>query len=97
MFPEGRRSRDGALGHFQKGAFSIAALNRVPVEVLYINNTDKLFVPGKFFFNTCRRNRITVERVGRINAADDAHFHIQARIMREKAFQIILHRLDAKP
>lgn len=97
VFPEGRRSRDGVLAYFQKGAFSIAAQCRVPVEVLYINNTDKLFIPGKFFFNTCLRNHITVELVGRIDADDAAHSHIQARIMRDKAFQLIQDKLDAKP
>ncbi|MBP7734840.1 MAG: 1-acyl-sn-glycerol-3-phosphate acyltransferase [Spirochaetes bacterium] len=97
IFPEGRRSRDGALGHFQKGAFSIAAQCRMPVEVLYINNSDTLFTPGKFFFNTCLKNRITVERVGRIDPDDTGHSHIQARIMRDKALQLIQHRIDKKP
>ncbi len=66
VFPEGRRSRTGELGAFQKGAFSIAATCNAPVEVLYINNTDRLFVPGKFFFNTCIDTAITVERLGTI-------------------------------
>ena len=38
----------------------------MPVELVYINNTDHLFVPGKFFFNTCVKNTITVERLGAI-------------------------------
>lgn len=71
VFPEGRRSRTGELGPFQKGAFSIAGKCNAPVEVLYINNTDRLFVPGKFFFNTCITNIISVERLGTVTPGDD--------------------------
>src|SRR4030042_1165638 len=51
IFSEGRRSRDGKLGKFQKGAFSIAGKCNVPVELIYIHNTNRLFIPGRFFFN----------------------------------------------
>lgn len=71
VFPEGKRSRTGELGPFQKGAFSIAGKCNAPVEVLYINNTDRLFVPGKFFFNTCITNIISVERLGTVSPGDD--------------------------
>ncbi len=67
VFPEGKRSRDGRLGAFQKGAFTIAGRNKVPVKVLYIHNTDRLFTPGKFFFNTCTRNAVSVELLGTLD------------------------------
>ncbi len=60
IFPEGTRSRDGKMGRLNKGAFKIARMNRVPIYVLEISNTDKLFTPGKFFFNTRSRNTISV-------------------------------------
>ena len=80
IFPEGRRSRDGALGHFQKGAFSIAEKFNYPVEVLYIENTDRLFTPGRFFFNTCLKNVITVEWLGTINPSGDVKKAKELRI-----------------
>ncbi len=95
IFPEGRRSRNGTLGHFQKGAFSIAGKCNMPVEVLYINNTAELFTPGRFFLNTCHKNRITVERVGRIMPDETAHPQVQARIMRDTALQLLQQRMDA--
>jgi 1-acyl-sn-glycerol-3-phosphate acyltransferase len=93
IFPEGRRSRDGKMGKFQKGAFSIAGKYGVPVEVIYINNTSRLFTPGKFFFNTCIKNTITVERLGTIIPGQEAHEG--ARELRDKAFQMYNQRMKA--
>ena len=63
IFPEGTRSRDGTIGRLNKGAFKIARLSRTPIKVMYIRNTDKLFTPGKFLFNTLVSNTITVESI----------------------------------
>jgi 1-acyl-sn-glycerol-3-phosphate acyltransferase len=61
VFPEGTRSRDGKLGILNKGAFKIARICRAPIYVLEICNTDKLFTPGKFLFNTRMKNNISVK------------------------------------
>ncbi len=66
IFPEGTRSRDGKIGHLNKGAFKIARMCGAPVYVLEIRNTDKLFTPGKFFFNTRIHNTISVRIIDRI-------------------------------
>jgi len=66
IFPEGTRSRDGKIGPFNKGAFRIAARCDAPIQVLQIRNTDKLFRPGKFLFNTCVRNDIEVKLIASI-------------------------------
>jgi 1-acyl-sn-glycerol-3-phosphate acyltransferase len=66
IFPEGTRSRDGSISRLNRGAFKIAKLCQTPIKVLYINNTNKLFTPGKFLFNTMVTNTITVEHIAGI-------------------------------
>jgi 1-acyl-sn-glycerol-3-phosphate acyltransferase len=61
VFPEGTRSRDGTIGPFNHGAFKIAKYCRAPIAVLFVRHSDKLFRPGRFLFNTCESNTITLE------------------------------------
>lgn len=46
FFPEGTRSKDGKLGTFKKGAFSIAAKTGVPVVPITLIGTGKIMPPG---------------------------------------------------
>jgi len=63
IFPEGTRSRNGKLGRLNKGAFTIAKRCGAPIEVLMITNTNTLFAPGKFLFNTSVPNAIRIRRI----------------------------------
>jgi len=67
IFPEGTRSRDGRIGSLNKGAFKLAKMCKAPVKVLFIENTEKLFKPGKFLFNAHSPNTITVALAGEMN------------------------------
>ncbi|MDD5206167.1 MAG: lysophospholipid acyltransferase family protein [Desulfobacterales bacterium] len=66
VFPEGTRSRSGAIGKLNKGVFKIAKFCRKPITVLFIRNTDKLFQPGRFLFHTCVSNIVSVQLLGTI-------------------------------
>lgn len=66
VFPEGTRSRNGRIGRLNKGVFKIAKRCHAPIKVLFIQNTDRLFRPGKFLFNTCIPNTIKIELIGNI-------------------------------
>ena len=65
-FPEGTRSRDGTIGPLNQGAFKIARLCKKPIKVLFVRNTNRLFQPGKFLFNTCSGDAITVDLLASI-------------------------------
>ncbi len=68
IFPEGHRSRDGRIGSFDQGAFKIARLCRAAsLKVVHIRNTDRLFPPGRFLFNTSGEIVIDVELAGSLN------------------------------
>lgn len=66
IFPEGTRSRDGKIGELNKGAFKIARMCSAPLYVLQLRNTDNLFTPGKFLFNTRVHNTIGVKIIEHI-------------------------------
>jgi len=67
IFPEGTRSRDGRLGNLNTGALKIARMCQAPIYVLELQNTDKLFTPGRFWFNTRVPNTIGVKIIERID------------------------------
>jgi 1-acyl-sn-glycerol-3-phosphate acyltransferase len=66
IFPEGTRSRNGRIGRLNKGAFKIARRCHAPINVLFIQNTNLLFRPEKFLFNTCIPNTVKIELIGNI-------------------------------
>jgi 1-acyl-sn-glycerol-3-phosphate acyltransferase len=66
VFPEGTRSRTGAIGPFNPGAFKLARLCRAPMQVLFIRNSEKLFKPGRFLFNTRCFNTISLQPLAEI-------------------------------
>jgi 1-acyl-sn-glycerol-3-phosphate acyltransferase len=66
VFPEGTRSRTGALESFNPGAFKIARFCRAPLRIFLVRNTDRLFEPGRFLFDTRRANVVTLDLIGEI-------------------------------
>jgi 1-acyl-sn-glycerol-3-phosphate acyltransferase len=70
IFPEGTRNRSGEIGALNPGAGKIARNCRVPIQILCLRNTERLFTPGRFFFFTRRPNRISVRLADSINPTE---------------------------
>lgn len=66
VFPEGARSRDGRVGDLNRGALKIARLCKAPIYVLQLAQTDRLFPPGRFLFQSRLKNSITLKIIDRI-------------------------------
>ena len=88
IFPEGTRSRDGALGQFKTGAFRIANRYQVPIRVVSIRSTQKLFRPDRFLFNTGIKDTIRFDLVGTIapSANDQPASSIEAQINQARSW-----------
>lgn len=95
IFPEGTRSRNGEIGAFNPGAFKIARLCRKPVVVLLIHNTDKLFQPGRFLFNTCTENTITVKKIGRLEPGKGKACYSVPDLIRKVGSLMEAHRIES--
>ncbi|MFO7715558.1 lysophospholipid acyltransferase family protein [Desulfosarcina sp.] len=79
IFPEGTRSRDGGVGPLNAGAFKIARLCKAPIHVLYMQNTARLFRPGRFLFDTRLATIIRVEHLVCVEPGyDDPGFSLKA-------------------
>ena len=97
VFPEGTRSRDGNLAPFNKGVFSIARYCNAPLKLIFIKDTNKLFPPGHFLFNTRDFNEIQLELIGSLEpdykgnyfsisaVADQARKLFEEKIQKDKA------------
>jgi 1-acyl-sn-glycerol-3-phosphate acyltransferase len=83
IFPEGTRSRTGTIGPLNTGAFKIARLCRAPVAVLSIRNSDRLFTPDKFRFNSCAANTIQLELLARLTPEYDSDRFSMAGLMNQ--------------
>ncbi len=60
FFPEGTRSKTGALGDFRNGAFKLALKKKVAVLPIVIQGTGGAMPKGKWTFNTSSTIRLTV-------------------------------------
>jgi len=67
VFPEGTRHMEGRDVDLHEGAFKIASRYKVPLAVVRIRNTEKVFPPGRFLFRTTAPVTITVDLMAVFN------------------------------
>lgn len=88
VFPEGTRNVDGGDVDLHGGAFKIAARFKVPLAVVRIRNTEKIFRPGRFLFRTGAPVRIEVDLVEMLNADPDGEF-LKARALKASVMAVL--------
>jgi len=64
VFPEGTRGRRGRIAPFNRGVFSIARYCSTGVKMVLIRNTERLFRPGSFSFDTRGKFTVSMELIG---------------------------------
>jgi len=86
IFPEGTRSRDGALGEFRHGAFTLALQHRVPIVPIVIDGTLDALPKYGLTLNKAADIRIEVlpaiDVVG-FAGVDELRDHVRAVMLRE--------------
>jgi len=87
VFPEGTRSRDGNLRSFYRGAFWIAARNRVPIVPVVVDGTFSILAKGRFGI----RPTPVVLRV--LDPISPEQFDGDDRRLRDAVFERMQHEL----
>ena len=89
IFPEGTRSNDGHLGTFKKGAFTLAAMLKVPVVPLTIEGPYKVLQKGSWLVHphhlklTIHKPLEPVSRKEGTDAGVDRLLHESQRVIAE--------------
>ncbi len=78
VFPEGTRGRNGRIAPFNRGVFSIARYCSTGVKLVLLRNTDRLFRPGSFSFETRGKFTVSMELIGSLTPDDLANSSISA-------------------
>ncbi len=78
VFPEGTRGRQGRLAPFNRGVFSIARYCNTGLKLVLIRNTDRLFRPGSFSFDTRGEFTVSMELIGSLTENDLKNSSISA-------------------
>jgi 1-acyl-sn-glycerol-3-phosphate acyltransferase len=92
IFPEGTRSKSGALGPFKKGAFFFAQKLGAPIELFYITATNRIFPPRRRLLNLKVTVNVSIRSIGTLSASDIRRMdvnqirdHVRRRYLEEEA------------
>jgi 1-acyl-sn-glycerol-3-phosphate acyltransferase len=89
-FPEGTRSKDGVLGKFYTGVFSLALRAGVPVVPIVLDGSYRVVIPGEYHVNSGIVIRIKVGRPIDLSA----YARNEKQRLMEDVFQVMNRNLD---
>jgi 1-acyl-sn-glycerol-3-phosphate acyltransferase len=85
LFPEGTRTRTGALGEFKKGGFHLALRAGVPIVPVALVGTGKLMPPGSYLLRSGAIKVIVGEPIATQGLTDEARVGLSERVRGEVA------------
>jgi 1-acyl-sn-glycerol-3-phosphate acyltransferase len=91
IWPEGHRSRDGRLGRFKNGAFTLSVDTGYPVVPVCILGSGKVLPPGSRLFN---RGKVTLIVLAPCRPVEGLNREEQVRELRNRVEQKIKEVLD---
>ena len=80
VFPEGTRRRSGPARRLTGSAFKIARRHRVPIAVIAMAQTERVFPPGRFRFNTRIPVTVSVRLLAEMAAEKGSLEQLTARV-----------------
>lgn len=92
VWPEGHRSRDGRLGRFKNGAFTLAVETGYPVVPVCILGSGKVLPPGSRLFN---RGKIRLIILDPCRPVEGLNHEQQVRELRNRVEEKIKEELQA--
>lgn len=87
VFPEGKRSRNGKMATFKKGAFTIAKKINAPISIIRIENTNRLFIPGNLWLHAGFRNIVSLKIIGTIQP--DEYSKKTSAVLRDCVYNLL--------
>jgi 1-acyl-sn-glycerol-3-phosphate acyltransferase len=96
MFPEGTRSKDGALLKFRSGAFSTAVREKVPVVPIVLDGTERVLVKGSLDLRPDAQKIVQVKVCPPIEAptSDEGSFDERVILLRDRTRAAMVAALD---
>lgn len=96
MFPEGTRSKDGALQKFRNGAFATALRENVPVVPIAVDGTEKVLVKGSLDMRRGEEKVVKIKVGDPIPVPDATEGKVERRIklLRDRTRAAMVSALD---
>ena len=92
FYPEGTRTKTGAIGDFHLGAFRMAVEYKLPIQPVVIDGLDQVFPPGSVIVQTQGKYLVRVRYLDPVEPPYGEG--PQRRVVRELAQQVRLSMID---